>query len=89
MLKSAATALMGITFGLLGTAELAISPSDAQQLQPQRSICRPLVPEWTRCVNGRMQRCKTVVHRVPNVASGCVWEYHCRPMDRGCLARPS
>jgi hypothetical protein len=88
MLKSA-TALVGIIFGLLATAELAVSPSGAQQLQPKSAFCRSFVADWTRCRNGRFERCKQIAIHVPDAAGGCVWETRCRPAGRGCLARPS
>jgi hypothetical protein len=86
MLKSAATALAGIIFGILATAEFAVSPSAAQGLRTSVP-CLPIVADWTRCRYGRLERCKQVVHRLPQTRE-CVYETHCKSAGRACMPRP-
>jgi hypothetical protein len=87
MLKSAAaTAVMGIAFGILATAGLAVSPSAAQQLRTSVP-CLPMLADWTRCRYGRFERCTQIARRQPSTGE-CVLETHCKPAGRACTPRP-
>jgi hypothetical protein len=85
MLKSAATALAGIILGILATAELGISRSAAQQLRSSLP-CNPIVKNFNRCNNrtGRVERCQQITIHAPSASYGCVWETHCKPLNRLC-----
>jgi len=82
MLKSVATALVGIVIGVLATAELGVSPSAAQQLR--RSIpCQPIGREWTRCKAGRLQMCRRNFIRL-GLTDRCLWLDECRMTNSRC-----
>ena len=85
MLKSAAPALAGIIVGILATAPLGVSPSAAQQLRSSLP-CNSIVKDFNRCNNrsGRVERCRQVAVHAPSAAYGCVWETHCKPLNRLC-----
>jgi hypothetical protein len=85
MPKSAATALVGIIVGILATAPLGVSPSAAQQLR-SKLPCNPIVKNFNRCntSSGRIERCQQITIHAPSAAYGCVWETHCKPLNRLC-----
>jgi len=85
MLKSAATALAGIIVGILATAALGASPSVAQQLR-SKLPCNPIVKDFNRCNNrtGRVERCQQIAIHAPSASYGCVWETHCKQLNRLC-----
>src|SRR5262245_223134 len=80
MLKSTATALVGIIVGILATAEPGVSPSAAQQLRSSIP-CQPIVRDSTCCRNGRVEICKQTAVRK---AGECVRENHCTLTNRPC-----
>jgi len=80
MRKSVTTALVGIIFGVLATAELGVSPSAAQQLRSSIP-CQPIVRDSTCCRLGRIEICtQTAVRR----AGECIRENHCTLTNRPC-----
>jgi hypothetical protein len=84
MLKSAATALAGIIVGILATAPLGVSPSAAQQLR-SKLPCNPVVKDWNQCNrHGRVEHCQQITIRAPSASYGCVWETHCKELNRRC-----
>jgi hypothetical protein len=80
MLKSMARALVGIIFGILATAELAVTPSAAQQLRSSIP-CQPIVRDSTCCRLGRIEICKQTAVRQ---GGECVRENHCTMTNRPC-----
>jgi len=85
MLKSAAPALAGLIVGVLATASLGVSPSAAQQLRSSLP-CNSIVKDFNRCNtrSGRVERCRQIAVHAPSAAYGCVWETHCKQLNRLC-----
>jgi hypothetical protein len=85
MLKSAATVL-GIILGILAITDLAVSPSEAQQLRTSIP-CKPIVKDWTVCRRGQLLNCTQVVSHYSTgryTSSQCIRRDRCTPSGKSC-----